>query len=132
MLSPSTTRMLVASVALLVVGCAYQAPLATIPSRQIDTQKISFGSAQQLKSKVDQGASVGGGDVVQALGSPNIVSTNPDGTETWVYDKIITEKEMAAGQNTSVQTQSSRTMMILIKFNKKNAVESIVYRQTSY
>ena len=110
----------------------YQAPLASIPGRQIDVQRISFGSAQQIKGRVDKGEIVSGDTVIQALGTPNVITSNSDNTETWVYDKVLTEKEGAIGQNTAVQTQSSRTMMIVIKFNNKHSVENIIYRQTSY
>ena len=30
-------------------------------------------------------------DVVVALGSPNLVTRDQDGTETWVYDKVSTD-----------------------------------------
>ncbi len=108
-------------------GCAYQAPLATIPARQIETQKITLGSVQRF---VKKGAA--SGDVINALGSPNIVTTNQDGTETWVYDKIVAEAEMASGQNTAVTTRSTRTMIVTIKFDKNQKVDTVAYRQTSY
>ena len=108
-------------------GCAYQAPLATIPARQIETQKITLGSVQ---SSVKKGAS--SSDVINALGSPNIVTSNQDGSEMWVYDKIVTEAEMASGQNTAVTTRSTRTMIVTIKFDKSQRVDTVSYRQTSY
>lgn len=108
------------------VGCV-QAPLAAIPSRQLETQKTTLGSVQ---SRVRVGAS--SEDVILALSSPNIVTSNPDGTETWVYDKISSESEYATGYNSGVSVKSTRTLIVVIKFNKSSQVESVQYRQTSY
>ena len=44
-------------------------------------------------------------EVAAALGSPNIVTTDADGTEVWIYDKIATETSRSASdrsQRTSV------------------------------
>ena len=110
-------------------GCVINAPvpLATIPARQVETQKITLGSVQR---NVKKGAS--SADVVEALSSPNIVTTNNDGTETWVYDKSFSERESAFNSNTSVAVSSTRNMIVVIKFDKNHIVENVQYRQTSY
>jgi len=128
----SKTKISICLYALFLGGCASQAPLATIPARQVEAQRISFGSAQMLKSRVDKGETVSGDDVVKLLGTPNIVSANPDNTETWVFDKVSTEQELATGQNSAVQVRTTRTMMVVVKFNQRRAVENVTYRQTSY
>ncbi len=111
----------------LLTACAPSAPLAVIPARQIETSKITLGNVQMV---VKKGAS--NADVIGALSSPNIVTTNNDGTETWVYDKIMTEAESAIGSNSSVSVRSTRTMIVVIKFDKASRVETVQYRQTSY
>ena len=110
----------------LLLACS-QAPLAVIPARQIETQKITLGAVQ---SQVKKGASRS--DVINALSSPNIVTSNADGSETWVYDKVSTEQENAAGSNGNVSVRSTRTMMVVVKFDKSHIVDSVQYRQTSY
>ena len=65
------------------IGCA---PVATIPQRQADAEKITLGFVQ---SKIKVGVS--GEDVVAVLGSPNIVTTEDVGNETWIYDKVSTD-----------------------------------------
>lgn len=107
-------------------SCA-QAPLATIPARQKETQKITLGSVQ---SKIHAG--VASADVIAALSSPNIVTSNQDGTETWVYDKIFSESEYAEGHDSGVSVNSTRTLIVMIKFDKSSKVENVQYRQTSY
>ena len=39
-------------------------------------------------------------EVAAALGSPNIVTSDADGTETWIYDKIATETSHSASRRT--------------------------------
>lgn len=104
-----------------------QAPLATIPARQIETQKITLGNVQKT---VKKGAT--NSDVINALSSPNIVTSNSDGTETWVYDKLMVEAEYAEGANSGVAIKSTRTLIVVIKFDKNSTVETVQYRQTSY
>jgi hypothetical protein len=104
-----------------------QAPLVTIPARQVETQKITLGNVQMVVKKGATNA-----DVIGALSSPNIVTSNNDGTETWVYDKIMTEAEYAQGENSGVGVRSSRTLIVVIKFDKNSRVETVQYRQTSY
>ncbi len=118
---------LVGAFSFLLVACAPSVPLATIPARQVETQKITLGSVQLI---VKKGAS--NADVIGALSSPNIVTTNNDGTETWVYDKITSEAEYVQGRSSGVAVQSNRTMIVVIKFDKAGRVETVQYRQTSY
>lgn len=109
------------------LSACVSAPLATIPARQIETSKITLGNVQLV---VKKGAS--NADVIGALSSPNIVTTNNDGTETWVYDKITSEAEFVQGSNSGVAVKSNRTMIVVIKFDKTSRVETVQYRQTSY
>ncbi len=102
-------------------------PLATIPARQIETQRITLGA---LQMSVKPGVS--GDEVIKALGSPNIVTSNSDKTETWVYDKMMIENEVAVGSGAAVSTRSTRTMIVRIKFDKNSKVEDVTYRQMSY
>lgn len=110
-------------------GCTNEppVPLATIPARQIETQKITLGSVQRAVKKGATSA-----EVMAALSSPNIVTTNNDGSETWVYDKTFSETESVSNSHSSVAVSSTRTMIVVIKFDKKHIVENVQYRQTSY
>lgn len=110
-------------------GCVttQPSPLATIPARQIETQKITLGA---LQSRVQVGVS--GDEVIQALGSPNIVTTNDDKTETWVYDKVMTETEVARDATSIAAVRSTRTFLVRIKFDRNKRVQDVSYRQMSY
>lgn len=111
-------------VVLLINGCA---PVATIPQRQADAQKITLGFVQ---SRIKAGSS--GDDVVSILGTPNIVTTADNGNETWIYDKVSTDEESVSGIWSEVKSKSTRTMMVVIKFDATRKVSSVQYRQTTY
>lgn len=106
---------------------ACQAPLAVIPERLIETKKITLGDVQ---ASVKVGVSKS--QVVEKLGSPNIVSGNSTGGEIWVYDKFSTDAEYSNGFASGVSSRSTRTMMVVIDFDNSGIATSVKYRQTSY
>lgn len=119
-------------------GCAPQTvPLNNIPARKIETQKLAVGSAQILKRGMS------GADVISSLGSPNVITTDKDGFETWVYDKISNEYEYITAQDggwllgpksqqSGVEVKSQRTLIVVIKFDETKKISNVQYRQTSY
>ena len=113
----------------LLVACQapVQAPLAVIPNRQQEVTKITLGGVQANLKKGAASATV-----IDVLGSPNLVTSNADGTETWVYDKMSFEQEVAVSGSSGVSTKSSRTMLVVIRFDSSKKIEEIKYRQTSY
>ena len=112
---------------LLLGACAQPVPLATIPARQIETQKITIGLVQ---TQIVPGVS--SAQVLNYLGSPNIIGNDADGNELWVYDKIASELEAVGSGNAAVATASTRTMIVSIKFDKEKKVQDVRYRQMSY
>ncbi len=70
---------------LTLAGCmSAQEHKAAVQSEQGD--RLTVGKVQR---EIRVGMS--GGDVAAALGSPNIVSTDGEGREVWIYDKISTD-----------------------------------------
>ena len=54
-------------------------------------RKLTLGVVQStIREGIDQAA------VATALGSPNIVTTDANGNETWIYDKIATETSQSS------------------------------------
>ena len=132
-------RLIIFVLAIFVIaGCAPQtAPLTSIPARKIETQKLAVGAAQMIK------AGMSGADVITALGSPNILTANKEGLETWVYDKISNEYEFVTAQDggwffspraqqSGVEVRSQRTMIVVVNFDADKKVKNVQYRQTSY
>lgn len=85
-----------------------------------------------------------GAGVLEALGSPNIVSTDEKRREVWVYDKVATDTVhssssgwvfavLAGGQSRSGATsRSQRTLTIIIKFDEKNLVRDFAYHTSKF
>ncbi len=79
--------------------------------------------------------------VVEILGAPNIISTDAERREVWVYDKISSEvkKTMVGGVLSIVfgvsqyhHLSNQRTLTIIIKFDKHGLVRDFSYRNSSF
>ena len=68
----------------LLTGCASMHAADVQKAREAD--KLTVGTVQR---EIRVGMS--GAHVVEALGSPNVVTTDEKGREVWVYDRISTE-----------------------------------------
>ena len=101
-----------------------------------DSNQLTLGKVQQsIKKGMKQDA------VVMALGSPNMVTKDGSGNETWVYDKFKTEVNASASQgstflgtSTSVNAstvRSQKTLTVILKF-KGNTLTDINYNSTSF
>jgi len=99
-------------------------------------------TAGLVKREITKGMS--GAAVVDALGSPNIVTKDNDERETWVYDKIATEASYSQSQNgmflilggfsnqSGAASTTQRTLTVVIKFDKNDKVESFTYHQSKF
>lgn len=82
--------------------------------------------------------------VIETLGSPNIVSTDENRLEVWVYDKIATDVSYsnseggvwlifgAVGGNSGATSTSQRTLTIVIKFDADKKVRDFAYHSSSF
>ena len=82
--------------------------------------------------------------VIEALGSPNIVTTDENRLESWVYDKIATDVSYSnsnggvwlllgsAGGSSGAASTSQRTLTIVIKFDKDKKVRDFAYHSSSF
>jgi len=130
--------LIIGIVVLLLSGCASAQKHRADVANQ-DADRVSVGTVQR---EIRVGMS--GADVVSALGSPNMVTTDDKRRETWVYDKISTERVSSAssgglwlilaGVNSSAGASSTtqRTLTIIIKFDESGLVRDYSYRQSSF
>ena len=123
--------------------------------RDDTTDKLSVAAVQR---EIRVGMS--GADVVAVLGSPNMITTDSERRETWVYDRIVTERVYSTsngglgltlggliggadgggigglGGNSShsagAMSTSQRTLTIIIKFDHDSRVRDFSYRQSSF
>ncbi|MFB1035999.1 MAG: hypothetical protein QMC38_11705 [Sinobacterium sp.] len=85
-----------------------------------------------------------GAGVIEALSSPNIVSTDEKRREVWVYDKVATDTVqssssgwvfavLAGGQSSSgASSRSQRTLTIIIKFDSEGLVRDFAYHTSKF
>ena len=144
------------AVAMMVAGCQ----TASEHARDVNAAR---GAGDRVSvGKVQREIRVGmtNAQVVEALGSPNMVTTDEQRRENWVYDKISTQTVYSAssgGVNTlflggvlggdagfgalggagyssgaGAASTSQRTLTIIIKFSKQNRVRDFAYRSSSF
>jgi len=99
-------------------------------------------------------------DVASALGSPNIVTKDSSGKETWIYDKIATEASYSSdsgsvgggvggggfagpalilggvggayNRQAGAASSTQKTLTVVIKFDQNNNVESFTYHTSKF
>ncbi len=78
--------------------------------------------------------------VAEVLGSPNIVTTDEQRREVWVYDKIATDVAASGGswtllllgQSAGAASKSQRTLTIIIKFDEDKKVRDFAYHTSRF
>lgn len=104
------------------------------------TNKLTLGAVQR---EIRVGMS--GADVVAALGSPNMVTTDERRRETWVYDKVSSETIYsssaggvgilfvgAVSGRTGVTQTTQKTLTIVIRYDEASLVRDFSYRSSSF
>jgi len=83
-------------------------------------------------------------EVAEVLGSPNVVSTDEERREVWIYDKIATDRVssessgggslllISSGASSSAGTVSQRTLTIIIKFDVNGKVRDFAYHTSRF
>ncbi|MCK6553400.1 hypothetical protein L6Q96_02265 [Candidatus Binatia bacterium] len=82
--------------------------------------------------------------VAEILGSPNIVTRDPAGRETWIYDKIATEASystsaaygtilvLGGGTDAGATATTQRTLTVVIRFGADRRVETFSYHASKF
>jgi len=119
-------------------GCS-TAQHAASTQEGLQSDRLTVGTVQK---EIKKGMS--GAEVAQALGSPNIVSTDEQGREVWIYDKISTDRVqmesssygtliVVGGQSSSGSSSTSQqTLTIIIKFDNDKKVRDIAYHASRF
>ena len=127
-----------AALAVLVTGCTsaaeHQKNLGSTAERE-----MTLGAVQRtIRTGLSQD------EVVVALGSPNIVTRDAEGRETWVYDKVASEASYSRSQNygtvlilgggnaAGASSTTQRTLTVAIKFGTDHRVETFSYHSSRF
>jgi outer membrane protein assembly factor BamE (lipoprotein component of BamABCDE complex) len=119
-------------------GCdATKHAMAT--QKALEGDRLTVGTVQK---EIKKGMS--GADVAQVLGSPNVVTTDENGLEVWIYDKMATDKVysegsgggsliiIGGGQSAGSSSTSQRTLTVVIKFDKDKKVRDYAYHSSRF
>ena len=93
-----------------------------------------------MQAEIKKGMS--GAEVIAILGSPNIVTTDEEIREAWVYDKFATEVAYSTSTGgfqiflgerpVGAASKTQRTLTIVIKFDKNKKVRDFAYHSSSF
>jgi outer membrane protein assembly factor BamE (lipoprotein component of BamABCDE complex) len=98
--------------------------------KALQGEKLTVGTVQK---EIRKGMS--GAEVLAALGSPNIVSTDEAGREVWVYDKISSDVVYSSGGffiSTGSKSASQQTLTIIIKYDEAHKVRDFAYHTSRF
>ena len=102
-------------------------------------EKFTLGNVQR---KIQKGMSQA--DVASSLGSPNIVTKDAFGKESWVYDKAAREVAYSHDQggvwlilgayskDAGASRTSQRTLTVVIKFDEQGKVSDVTYHSSQF
>lgn len=105
----------------------------------LQEEKMTVAKAQR-EIKVGMSSA----QVVEVLGSPNMVTTDTEQRETWVYDKVSTNVQsssarngvwlllFASGNHENKASSNQRTLTIIVKFDKNGFVRDFSYRTSTF
>ena len=142
--------------ALCIVGFVLLTGCMTAPQHRAavtddSSDRITVGRVQK---EIRVGMS--GAEVAQALGSPNIVTTDEQRREVWIYDRIATESVYSTSsgginvlvlgfgssggalavpgysQATGAHSTSQRTFTVIIKYDQDKKVRDFAYQTTRF
>ena len=115
--------------------------------RDDTVDRVTVGTVQR-EIRVGMAAA----EVAPILGAPNIVSTDADRREVWIWDKIYCEVSysrssgVVAGlvvgssaggggggsKNAGASSSSQRTLTVIVKFDEASRVRDFSYRTSSF
>lgn len=117
-------------------GCAQKASWHADEVAKSEKQTLTAGEVQRNIHKGMTNAAV-----AEVLGSPNVVSTDEDGREVWVYDRFHTEKVVSVSNGltftlSDVAAGASRTsqsmITVIVKFDHGHKVRDVAYHQSRF
>jgi outer membrane protein assembly factor BamE (lipoprotein component of BamABCDE complex) len=130
-------------------GCATPAQRLETPS-DASQSRLTLGKVQQtLRKGMRQD------EVISSLGSPNMVTKDRNGLETWIYDRLSSEISSSAasdriggfggalgggallglsgstGTSAAQEIRTQKTLTVILKF-KDQSLEDFSYNSTSF
>jgi outer membrane protein assembly factor BamE (lipoprotein component of BamABCDE complex) len=140
-------RMTVLALAgLVLAGCSAQQHATDVRAAE-EVNRVTVGTVQR---EVRIGMSAA--DVAETLGSPNIVTSDDQRLETWIYDKISSDVTYSRSSGTIVglifggsgggagvgssssgsTSKTQRTLTVIIRFDENSLVRDFSYHSSQF
>ena len=129
-------------IVLFLSGCASATRHSQL-TQDNNADRLTVGKVQR-EIKIGMASS----QVIEILGSPNVVTTDEERREVWVYDKIATDvsystSESGAGVgllifgvggsgSSGAKSTSQRTLTVVIKFDNNSKVRDFAYHASKF
>lgn len=150
----NTKRLLLIAVAALMVTLATGCQTAADHRANVQDSSTDRMTVGKVQREIRVGMS--GAEVAQVLGSPNIVTTDEERREVWIYDKIATDHAYSTSSggistlilgwagsvagsagggynsSTGAASTSQRTLTVIIKFDKAGKVRDFAYHASRF
>ena len=115
------------SIAAILSGCGGGDP--------VKTEQMTVAKAQR-EIRIGMSSS----EVIEVMGSPNMVTTDDQRRETWVYDKVSSNVSssgggvwlLVAGYSSGKSSSNQRTLTIIVRFDEHSKVRDFSYRSSSF
>lgn len=140
---------MIVTVAVILTGCMASQHRRAVQDDSAD--RVTVGKVQQ---SIRVGMS--GAEVASVLGTPNIVSTDEERREVWIYDKISSESVYSTSEggilslifvdlvdilaggagglsgSSGAESSSQRTLTVIIKFDEEKLVRDFAYHTSRF
>jgi len=123
---------------LTLAGCSVNPQTALRPPESGE-KRLTVGTVQREIQKGMAAAAV-----AEALGAPNIVTTDEQRREIWIYDRIATERAymdesgyaglvlVGYARQGGAATVSQRTLTVIVKFDADKRVRDYAYHASRF
>lgn len=140
---------------LTLLGCKTASQHAADTQAAVTGDELTVGNVQ---SEIREGMS--GAEVAEVLGSPNIVTTDEERREVWIYDKVSTTRAYSTSEggvaalvfggllvgagaaggvgggsysaSSGAETSTQKTLTVIIKFNEDRRVRDFAYHSSKF
>jgi outer membrane protein assembly factor BamE (lipoprotein component of BamABCDE complex) len=124
----------------LLTGCKTAGSHAkSVQEANVADEKITVGIVQR---EINIGMS--GSEVAQVLGSPNVITTDAERNEVWIYDKISSTNIYSESRSGALSALliineaagaseiTQRTLTVIIKFDNEKMVRDFTYHTSRF
>jgi len=119
-------------------GCAS----ASYHKRQVQDDSVDRLTVAKVQREIKVG--MPSASVAEILGSPNVVSTDEERREVWIYDKVSSDVTysqsegigtlilLSSDRSSGSRSTTQRTLTIIIKYDNEGKVRDFAYHQSKF